>query len=200
MKRANPPASAPRKHTSQPSGKRTKSGQACASCRKHKTRCEILDDGITYGIVKCHRCKVLNIECSFESSDVIRVLPQTPQALTFVDQYTATSQTDQKFFASSSTGTASSTTTQNSSSTGATSPSNTAVSGQPPDPEPYDRSISNVALLDWTATPMLSIYDMSLGRPRHLSDPPIRDQAQISPSERLLDILSPEQIYTLLYM
>ncbi len=42
--------------------------QACTSCRKHKTRCEILD-GFTHSKVRCHRCKVLNSTCSYETMD-----------------------------------------------------------------------------------------------------------------------------------
>ncbi|EGO02210.1 hypothetical protein SERLA73DRAFT_178032 [Serpula lacrymans var. lacrymans S7.3] len=46
--------------------KRAKAAQACTSCRKHKTRCEMLDgDSCGY---QCHRCKVLNLPCSFETS------------------------------------------------------------------------------------------------------------------------------------
>lgn len=42
--------------------KRPKSIQACTSCRRHKTRCE--HEGS-----KCHRCKVLGIECTFGDAD-----------------------------------------------------------------------------------------------------------------------------------
>ncbi|KAI0316112.1 hypothetical protein OF83DRAFT_1128488 [Amylostereum chailletii] len=45
--------------------KRPKSSQACASCRKHKTRCELLDSS-SY-VSRCHRCEVLSISCSFET-------------------------------------------------------------------------------------------------------------------------------------
>ena len=44
--------------------KRTKSSQACSSCRKHKTRCEVLSSSS----IRCHRCEVLGISCSFESN------------------------------------------------------------------------------------------------------------------------------------
>lgn len=59
--------------------KRPKSSQACASCRKHKTRCELLDD-LSVAPFRCHRCKVLNISCSFESSDFAPPLQDTPSA------------------------------------------------------------------------------------------------------------------------
>lgn len=55
-KRAHSPRPAP--------AKRAKAAQACLSCRKHKTRCEMLD-GDNAG-AQCHRCKVLSLSCSFE--------------------------------------------------------------------------------------------------------------------------------------
>jgi hypothetical protein len=45
--------------------KRSKSAQACSSCRKLKTRCELLD-APSNEPCRCHRCKVLGIACSFE--------------------------------------------------------------------------------------------------------------------------------------
>ncbi|KAJ7101937.1 hypothetical protein C8R44DRAFT_746970 [Mycena epipterygia] len=48
--------------------------QACASCRKSKTRCEILEPNES--LVQCHRCKVLALECSYEQSQ----LPDTESA------------------------------------------------------------------------------------------------------------------------
>ncbi|KAJ7682058.1 hypothetical protein DFH06DRAFT_286369 [Mycena polygramma] len=53
--------------------KRAKSAQACASCKKHKTRCEILD--YSSSPVRCHRCTVLSNECSYERTQV----PSKPQ-------------------------------------------------------------------------------------------------------------------------
>ncbi|KAK7036132.1 hypothetical protein R3P38DRAFT_3312009 [Favolaschia claudopus] len=46
------------------STRRAKTAQACSSCKKHKTRCEILDH--TSKPIRCHRCKVLSIACSYE--------------------------------------------------------------------------------------------------------------------------------------
>lgn len=57
-KRAHSPRNAP--------AKRAKAAQACLSCRKHKTRCEMLD-GDNSG-AQCHRCKVLSLPCSFEEN------------------------------------------------------------------------------------------------------------------------------------
>ncbi|KAJ7507192.1 hypothetical protein B0H11DRAFT_1970649 [Mycena galericulata] len=46
--------------------KKQKSIQACASCRKHKTRCEILDP--SRSPVKCHQCQALARPCSYEET------------------------------------------------------------------------------------------------------------------------------------
>ncbi|KAF9238844.1 hypothetical protein BU15DRAFT_75065 [Melanogaster broomeanus] len=55
-------AHSPRAHPA----KRAKAAQACLSCRKHKTRCEMLE-GDNSG-AQCHRCKVLSLPCSFEDA------------------------------------------------------------------------------------------------------------------------------------
>ncbi|KAI9513363.1 hypothetical protein F5148DRAFT_972145 [Russula earlei] len=49
-----------------PPAKRVKAGQACTSCRKHKTRCEWI--GSASYLSRCHRCDVLSISCSFETN------------------------------------------------------------------------------------------------------------------------------------
>ncbi|KAE9409792.1 hypothetical protein BT96DRAFT_984159 [Gymnopus androsaceus JB14] len=36
-----------------------------STCRKHKTRCEILD-GLDQQVIRCHRCKVLKVQCSYQ--------------------------------------------------------------------------------------------------------------------------------------
>lgn len=51
--------------------------QACTSCRRHKTRCEILDSFVD-GVVRCHRCKVLNATCSYEAMDKALFVEQPP--------------------------------------------------------------------------------------------------------------------------
>ena len=49
--------------------RRTRTGIACDSCQRRKTRCEVLDgDG-----AGCHRCQVLGTSCS--------LLPDKPQSL-----------------------------------------------------------------------------------------------------------------------
>ncbi|KAJ7628374.1 hypothetical protein FB45DRAFT_748179 [Roridomyces roridus] len=59
--------------------KRSKATQACASCRRQKSRCEILEvpgGGEAVTVIRCHRCKVLNQQCSFETSDIIHFRPK----------------------------------------------------------------------------------------------------------------------------
>ncbi|KAJ3992657.1 hypothetical protein F5050DRAFT_885536 [Lentinula boryana] len=53
--------------------KRSKASQACASCRRHKSRCELLEFPSSSQGITCHRCKILNIQCSFESSNIIHL-------------------------------------------------------------------------------------------------------------------------------
>jgi Fungal Zn(2)-Cys(6) binuclear cluster domain len=53
--------------------KRAKASQACASCRKHKTRCELLESSGYHS--RCHRCDVLSITCSFETNTPPDPLP-----------------------------------------------------------------------------------------------------------------------------
>ncbi|KAK0230345.1 hypothetical protein IW262DRAFT_1261429 [Armillaria fumosa] len=69
-----------------PKPKRRKASQACASCRRHKTRCELPDDIGSIsghrGQLRCHRCKVLNVGCSFETSNIIHVKSKINNAST----------------------------------------------------------------------------------------------------------------------
>ncbi|KAL4076253.1 hypothetical protein V8B97DRAFT_2028809 [Scleroderma yunnanense] len=64
-----------------PPAKRAKAAQACLSCRKHKTRCEMLDGD---SAVQCHRCKVLSLSCSFGDSGGSPVSTTTSRAQTNV--------------------------------------------------------------------------------------------------------------------
>ncbi|KAF9034978.1 hypothetical protein BDZ89DRAFT_1062234, partial [Hymenopellis radicata] len=41
--------------------------------RKHKTRCELPEDLNVNELLRCHRCKVLNLPCSFEGTNIIHV-------------------------------------------------------------------------------------------------------------------------------
>ncbi len=60
--------------TSQAPRKRSKV-QSCDSCRKHKTRCEILDS--KRNPVRCHRCHVLKLDCSYEISKKSPSIPES---------------------------------------------------------------------------------------------------------------------------
>ncbi|KAJ7269865.1 hypothetical protein C8J57DRAFT_322713 [Mycena rebaudengoi] len=53
-------------NTDEGSSKRHKALQACTSCKKSKTRCELLDSARRP--VRCHRCQVLSIQCSYEET------------------------------------------------------------------------------------------------------------------------------------
>jgi hypothetical protein len=66
------PSSFTRPQQSSPqSSKRVKAAQACISCRRYKTRCELYDG------TKCHRCNVLNLSCSFEGQEPPQVKKQS---------------------------------------------------------------------------------------------------------------------------
>ncbi|KAG7447622.1 uncharacterized protein BT62DRAFT_1074993 [Guyanagaster necrorhizus] len=55
--------------------------QACSSCRRHKTRCEVLD--LERSVVRCHRCNVLKIDCSYEDMDKSLFAPEPSVAKSF---------------------------------------------------------------------------------------------------------------------
>ncbi|KAJ6624181.1 hypothetical protein B0H10DRAFT_2212915 [Mycena sp. CBHHK59/15] len=80
MKRSRDEKEHPDTSSSRTGGKKSKSFQACTSCRKHKTRCEILDP--SKSPVRCHRCQVLALQCSYEETMVptpsTSKLPTTP--------------------------------------------------------------------------------------------------------------------------
>ncbi|KAJ7216662.1 hypothetical protein GGX14DRAFT_442325 [Mycena pura] len=69
--------------TARASAKKSKSIQACTSCRKHKTRCEILDR--SKSPVRCHRCQVLTLQCSYEET----MAPTTSTSTTVTPEDTA---------------------------------------------------------------------------------------------------------------
>ncbi|KAJ7185706.1 hypothetical protein C8R46DRAFT_385042 [Mycena filopes] len=55
--------------------RKSKTIQACTSCRKHKTRCELLNT--TTSPVQCHRCTVIGIHCSYEDT-LTPAIPDSP--------------------------------------------------------------------------------------------------------------------------
>ncbi|KAJ3865796.1 hypothetical protein EV359DRAFT_38015 [Lentinula novae-zelandiae] len=72
-------------HSNKPA-KRSKASQACSNCRRHKSRCELLEFPSPSQGITCHRCKILNVQCSFESSNIIHLPssqshPETSRAI-----------------------------------------------------------------------------------------------------------------------
>ncbi|KAJ3882220.1 hypothetical protein F5051DRAFT_48950 [Lentinula edodes] len=49
--------------------RRSRAAQACITCRKNKARCELLDDLKTSEVLRCHRCKTLDLRCSYQDAD-----------------------------------------------------------------------------------------------------------------------------------
>ncbi|KAF8823249.1 hypothetical protein HHX47_DHR10000150 [Lentinula edodes] len=69
-------SSGPSASTARPA-KRAKNFQACASCKKTKQRCEILDS-VDQPVIRCHRCKVLEVDCSYSEMDRSIFQPARP--------------------------------------------------------------------------------------------------------------------------
>src|ERR1700722_4327716 len=68
-----------------PPQKRIKASQACASCRKSKTRCELVDTAARSGTLHCRRCLSLGMPCSYATSEIIHLIPtgKTPPPSSF---------------------------------------------------------------------------------------------------------------------
>ena len=166
--------------------KRPKSSQACSSCRKHKTRCELID-GHSEGPYRCHRCKVLNISCSFESSDFVPPLQSTSTSSpTFnLPSYVSDPAT--------------------------ISPPNISGDRTASHPNNDNDRVKLEDLLplphkpwgfmkvpggfDWTTTPMLAMQYATINRP-HLDE----DQISSNINASLASILSPDKVKSLLDM
>ncbi|KAF7343402.1 hypothetical protein MVEN_01772600 [Mycena venus] len=176
-----------------PPPKRTKASQACASCRRQKSRCEILEVRPVPGvpvIIRCHRCKTLNVECSFETSELIHFSPKTyisPVASSPTVSTPTTSDND---------GGLSTLAAVASSRPNVEEAPVNHISGSfgmrpedlvPTAATPIWGSISRV---DWTATPMLAIQEL-------LRCPRTDTGLQIPSTDRLSDILSPPEITSL---
>ncbi|KAJ6588289.1 hypothetical protein B0H19DRAFT_1098632 [Mycena capillaripes] len=185
-----------------PAPKRAKASQACSQCRRQKSRCEILDVRPASGAIatiRCHRCKVLGVECSFETSDLIHFSPKTILH-TSAETSPAVSvehRPDNCCGAS-----------LNTLATIALSGSNVdleegavnSIRGQyamsledlvPTAATPIWGSLSRV---DWTATPMLAIQDLV----RIQGRTPSIDTVQLPSAGTLSDILSSQEITSLL--
>ncbi|KAF8208174.1 hypothetical protein K438DRAFT_1961686 [Mycena galopus ATCC 62051] len=191
MKRASGPSS------ENPAPKRSKASQACTACRRQKSRCEILDGSPGPGVkIRCHRCKVLNVECSFENPHLIHFPLETTSP-----------------YAQSTASPASSVRSPtvpeihsglNTLATVASSrPSVEEVTGDPihslairPEglaavPAATTPTWGSVSRVDWTTTPILAFQEL-------VRCPGCETTLQPSRVDRLPDILSPPEISSLL--
>ncbi|KAJ7672558.1 hypothetical protein DFH06DRAFT_1319973 [Mycena polygramma] len=179
-------------------------------------RCEILDVYPTLGTasIRCHRCKVLGVECSFESSDLIHFTPKPTNLHTPPEASTSSAATTPH-----SPATVESSPAANGGGYGydgglntlaaaASSRSNAEPSGAEPvsgSSNPMERAMRPADLLptpttpiwgsvpraDWTATPMLAIQDLT-------RCPRADTWLQLPAVDRLSDVLSAHEIASLL--
>ena len=175
----------PASSSSRIQGKRPKSSQACSSCRKHKTRCELLDNP-SEGPYRCHRCKVLNISCSFESSEFAPPLQQqSPSPTPFFPRPT--------YMTSSSR-----ISPPNISNNGVTQENDTrSVKLEdllPLPPKPWG-FVKIPGGFDWSTTPMLAMQGITTSRPQLDEDQLISDV-----NASLANILSADRVSSLLNM
>ena len=171
--------------------KRSKSSQACSSCRKHKTRCELIDD-LSVGPYRCHRCKVLNVSCSFESSDFAPPIHEpspTPQSRTVSQTHEPIRHEPARI------------PPRDSPSSPATTKEGSRLDQQikPEDLLPVPPHVpwgfeKVPGGFDWTATPMLAMQKLTIRTPGG-EEPFVSDI-----SAKLTNIISPERIKTLLNM
>ncbi|KAF7970263.1 hypothetical protein HWV62_24528 [Athelia sp. TMB] len=200
--------------------KRPKSSQACSSCRKHKTRCELIDNpsptdaGVGY---RCHRCKVLNISCSFETSEFAPALHAqharaTPSPPPYLRPYGNTSGagTEPPRIAPQNNPAA---LTHHRISSSVSSP-HAAPPTPAIDPQQKEDYIKIEDLFplppnapwglvkvpggfDWTATPMLAMQNITTGRTQAAAPP---DAEALELHAQLANILGPDNIKSLLHI
>ncbi|KAK7033603.1 hypothetical protein VNI00_012840 [Paramarasmius palmivorus] len=193
------------------SAKRPKSVQACLSCRKHKTRCEVLD--VTPKAIRCHRCKTLDIQCSYEDMDRNILLVNTAKAQNQTALPVNTSSKEYEFdrwaLGIGPSNPAGQDSAGASTSRGRISPSSVANDGStPPEqytPHPSTRpgphtiwnyiSEEQFGPLDWTAP--LEAMQTLIKNPHNTSPPP---PLPSSAGDTLESILSPVQKTKLLQM
>jgi hypothetical protein len=165
--------------------KRPKSSQACSACRKHKTRCELLD-GPSEGPYRCHRCKVLNMSCSFESSDFTPPLPITspsppagllPPRSTYISEPARISPPN----------------ISNNNPTSKKDAHSVKIEDLLPQPPKPWGFVKVPGGFDWTTTPMLAIQNATTNR-THLDE----EQSISEVNASLARILSPETVRSLL--
>ncbi|KAJ7764566.1 hypothetical protein DFH07DRAFT_811654 [Mycena maculata] len=190
MKRASGPAN------ENPAAKRTKASQACASCRRQKSRCEILDVRSQHGAqvtIRCHRCKVLGIECSFETSDLIHFLPKpTTPASSPTLTGSSDAQTPPESYGGLSTLAAVASSRPNAEAINVNSvPSRYGMLPEDLVPTAHTPIWGCVNRIDWTATPMLAIQEL-------VRCPKTDAGLDLPSGGRLADVLSPQEITSLL--
>ncbi|KAK7042473.1 hypothetical protein R3P38DRAFT_2890668 [Favolaschia claudopus] len=152
--------------------KRSKSSQACISCRRQKSRCEILESAST---IRCHRCSVLNVECSFDNPNLIPVPLVVPPTLVAPNPPPTRSDSVDSLNTLASVA--------------SSRPSvEETVVDVPTTTAPSWGSISRI---NWTTAPILAIRDM-VRCPRCEQDVPVPSDGQLS------DILNTAEITSLL--
>ncbi|KAF7364011.1 hypothetical protein MSAN_01059800 [Mycena sanguinolenta] len=151
--------------------------------------------------IRCHRCKVLGVECSFETSDFIHVSPQTPSHPSPAE---TSSSSSPSFVAGSPFSVTESYGGLNTLATVASSRPNAAENRPNSAAKQYRINVEDLvptattpiwgslSRVDWTAAPMLAIQE--LVRCPSAQDPNL----QLPSGERLSDILSPPEITSLL--
>ncbi|KAK6974954.1 hypothetical protein R3P38DRAFT_3128742 [Favolaschia claudopus] len=192
-----------------PPTKRTKASQACASCRRQKSRCEIIpvDVRAVAGapvVIRCHRCKTLDIQCSFETSELIHFSPRTivqssPPASSSSPTVVSPLQSSNNAGLTTLATVASSRPNveegPSSVPAAANVPHITGSFGMRPEdlvPTAATPIWGSISRLDWTATPMLAIQEL-------IRCPRTDAAARVLPSaEKLSDILSSAEITSLL--
>jgi hypothetical protein len=190
MKRVSTPSDAA------PTAKRTKASQACASCRRQKSRCEILDVPRQSGspvTVRCHRCKVLGVECSFETSDLIHFMPKpTAQAPPSPASTVSDDRHSSEHYGGLNTLAAVASSRPKSSETVNSIPSRYGMLPEDLVPTATTPVWGCTSRIDWTASPMLALQE--------LVRCPRTDAGHDIPSGRLTDILSLDEITSLFEM
>ncbi|KAJ7704382.1 hypothetical protein B0H17DRAFT_9700 [Mycena rosella] len=174
-----------------PGPKRAKASQACASCRRHKSRCEILDVRTQPGAqitIRCHRCKILGVECSFEASNLIHFFPNTRQT---ESPATASEESSPPEIYGGLNTLAAAASSRPNAETGPSLPGRYDMLPEDLVPTASTPIWGSVSRVDWTATPMLAIQE--------LVRCPRTDAGLVLPDVgRLEDILSPLEITSLL--
>ncbi|PBL03008.1 hypothetical protein ARMGADRAFT_1072422 [Armillaria gallica] len=179
-----------------PKPKRRKASQACASCRRHKTRCELPDDISSIsgyrGQLRCHRCKVLNVECSFETSNIIHVKSKINNASTSTILLPAVLDPS------------AASTSASDASRAAPYPAPVAsaqelrIEDLLPGPQSLMGPIPASECFDWTAAPMLAIRELANQRESTTAQARSSSSSNQSSDESLSSILTSTQITWLL--